>query len=116
MYELIEFFEPVKIELWLIKVILLYIASYGIIWICALILCRLLGGERLVIRVYLGWLFSLSVHSIFFTFFLLTSAKHYKELGISLWFCIPYLIPIFLNGIIGLDILNKIKNSLKEEG
>jgi len=117
MLQIIEFFEPSDVGIWLLKIITSYLISYFTIWIVALILSRISwfveGG--IILRVYFGWLVPLTLHSIIFTVFLLYSAKYYKELGISLWYCIAYLFPIFLSGVLGLDLSMKIRERARRK-
>ena len=118
MNQIIEFFEPsLGVTSWLGKVVLLYIASYFIIWIVALILSRVrwfVSEEDAILKVYFGWLIPLTLHTIFFTSFLLFSLLHYKELGISSWFCSAYFLPIFLSGFLGISLSLNIRERIKK--
>lgn len=115
MYEIVEFFEPSYVRPWLLKIILLYAISYLAVWAVAFILCRFrwFNEGGVILRVYFGWLVPLTVHSVIFTVFLLASAKYCKELGISLWFCVVYLVPILLSGALGIDFSIKIRGRIK---
>jgi hypothetical protein len=117
MYQIVEFFEPIDVTTWLLRVFLLYTISCFTIWIVAFILSRLKWSNEggIIMRVYFGWLIPLTLHCIISTFFLLISAKFYKELGISLWFCAAYLIPIFLSGGVGIDLSTKIKERIRDK-
>ncbi len=116
MYELIELFEPSETVPWLINVILLYAIPYLTVWFIAVILCRLklFSEDRIIVRVYLGWLFPLCLHTVGSTILLLATAKYYKELGISLWYCMAFLVPVFLSGLLGIDLSNKIRDIFKK--
>jgi len=117
MYEIVEFFEPSYGSPWLLKIILLYAVSYLAIWVVAFILCRFRWSNEggVILRVYFGWLVPLTLHSIIFTFVLLASAEYYKELGISLWFCAVYLLPVFLSGALGVNLSTKIRGRIRRE-
>lgn len=117
MYKIVEFFEPSYISPWLLKIILLYAISYLAIWVVAFILCRFRWSNEggVILRVYFGWLVPLTLHSIISTVFLIASAKYYKELGISLWFCVVYLLPVFLSGALGINLSTKIRGRIRRE-
>jgi len=117
MYELVELFEPSETVPWLINVILLYAIPYLTVWFTAVILCRLnvFSQDRVIVRVYWGWLIPLCLHTVGSSILLLATAKYYKELGISLWYCMAYLIPVFLSGSLGIDLSNKIRDRVKKE-
>jgi hypothetical protein len=117
MSAIIELFEPVEAGTWILRVILLYVLSYITLWVLAFILSRFkyhkAGGA--IFNVYLGWLIPFTMHSVFFVGFLLLSAKYYKDMGLSLWYCLIYLIPVFLDGFLGIDLSRKIRERLKKE-
>lgn len=124
MQRIVEFFEPVEIQPWLVKIVVLFLASYFFIWIVALILSRIswFAREDAILKIYFGWLTPFTLNTLFAMLLLLFSAVYYKELDISLWYCLPFLLlavisSMFAFGLIGniSERIEKIENRLEEE-
>ncbi len=115
MYGLVEFFEPTYITAWLLKICMLYAASFFAVWVIAFIMSRIawLTKGGIILRVYFAWIIPLTLLAVLSTIFLLVTATYYRELGISLWYCLAYLLIVFLSGIIGIDLSMKIRGRIR---
>ena len=111
MYEIAGFFEPLNIGTWALKMFCQIGIACLIIWAIAFVLCRIQWSNEgnVILNVYFGWLAPITLYAIIATIFVIVSAMYYKEMGISLWFCVAYLFPVFVSGIVGINLSRKIK-------
>lgn len=117
MESIYEFFEPLTtgFNVWILKIIGLYVSLYLIIWIFALILSRKtwFGQEDVYVNTYLGWLMPYTIHTVLSALFLPLLAMHFEDLDISWTYCVPFLFMIIISGFTSLNLSSKIKSRLK---
>lgn len=121
---ILEFFEP-STEVWICcrNILLIGISSIVFIWLSALILARTrIFANDAMLRVYFAWMTTFALHTLLITIFLLTVAMRHKVYEVSLSYCLPYLLFVFMSGYLGLKLngkiqerLSKIKERQKEE-
>jgi len=114
MSQIHEFFGPTTgFGLWSGKMLLLFISSYLVIWLLALVLCRIVNDA--ILGVYFGWLLPLTLHAVCVTVLLLSTAIYYKQQDISPGFCFPYLL-LFLpaSAVSGISLSLKIGQRLEK--
>ncbi|MDP3013770.1 MAG: hypothetical protein Q8M92_05965 [Candidatus Subteraquimicrobiales bacterium] len=107
---ILEFFETQFI----LKGVLFLILSLVFIWVTASIFSRtkLIVQRDIELKVYCGSLIAFGLYNVIVALFLILIARHYKELDISLWYTMPYLIALFVSFFLTLDINNKIQTKL----
>jgi len=114
---ILEFFEPDNVlNIWIGKFFLVSISSYFFVWILALIFCRVgwkVGGDN-QLKVYFSWLFPFVFHMLLTGIFLILASFHFKQVGISLGYSIPYALLVLLSGNYANTINNKIKERTKK--
>lgn len=111
----VEFFDPTTgFGPWFGKMFLLFIASYLVIWLLAMLLCRM--SQDAILGVYFGWLVPFTLHAILVTVLLLSTAIYYKQNNISPGYCSPYLLFLFVSSVCGLSLSGKINQRLNKFG
>ena len=115
MYEIKLILEPTEFLPWFGRSVAVILISYVAIWLIALVLWRwqVLSKSDPVLRVELGWLIPLCLHSIVLTALVLYLAIDFKELGISLWHLVVFLVPIVFSVVQGLERRTNVDARLK---
>lgn len=113
---ILEFFEPTNgFSIWLGKFFLLSIISYPVVWLLALILCRVGWiGSNSQLRIYFAWMIPLMLHLIFSGVIIIWTAIHFKQNGISLGYSLPYLLLILISGNCAYTLNSKVKEKIKK--
>lgn len=111
MNEIAAFFEPLNIGTWALKMVLQFVFAFLIIWAIAVFLSKIQWSKEggIILNVYLGWLIPITLYAVIAAIFLIVSALYYKEMGLSLWFCVVYIFPVLASGIIGINLSRKVK-------
>lgn len=112
-----EFFEPINgLDLWITNFIIVSIISYAIVWLFAVILCRVrwTTGDDNQLRVYFAWLIPFSIHMLLCGIILINTTLYFKQMDISLGYPFCFIILIIIN-IIFINALNdKINQRIKK--
>lgn len=113
-----EIFEPLSgFDLWITRILGVYVVSYLCVWFFAFILSRhkWFGQNDVYMNTYLGWLIPFTIHALLSAVFLLLLANYFKQLDISWVYCTPFIIMVLISGILGLSLSDKIKARLYTE-
>jgi hypothetical protein len=118
---ILEFFEP-STEWWICcrNILLVGVSSLVFIWLLAFILARtrIFANKDAMLRVYFAWMTAFTLHALLITIFLLAVAMRHKVYEVSLGYCLPYLLLVFMSGYLGLKLNAKIQerlNKIKEK-
>lgn len=117
METILEFFEPTKgFNIWLGKFILITVGSYLVVWILALILCRVrwIAANDNQLRIHFAWMVPFILHLILSGVVIIFTAIHFKQLGISLGYSIPYMLLILISWNCAYTLNSKAKERIKK--
>lgn len=114
---ILEFFEPTNgLSIWIGKFILISIISYLVTWLIAFILCQVgwtVSGDN-QLGVYFAWMGPFMLHLILSGVVILFTAIHFKQLGISLGYSIPYMLLILISWNCAYTLNSKVKERIKK--
>jgi biotin transporter BioY len=113
MDSILEFFEPANgFAVWIGNFIMVFVISYLIAWLFALVLGRIGGltGEDHQLRVYFAWMIPLVLHMLLAGILLVLSTLHFKELDLPTGYTLFFLVPILIDFIFTQKLIRKIKD------
>ena len=114
---ILEFFEPTNgLSIWIQDFTLVFIIPYIVIWFLALILVWVgwkAGGDN-QLRVYFAWMIPFILHLILSGVVIIFTAIHFRQLGISLGYAIPYILLILISWNCAYTLNSKVKERIKK--
>lgn len=120
MEQLLEFLDPtLDPAIWVGRVVGLFLFTYLLVWLAALILCRLrwfINYNSTLLKVYFAWLIPLACQAVFFTILLLFSIQYARRWGISPWYSFIYFAPLLVTVLSGFNLSTAIKEKLRAKG
>jgi hypothetical protein len=102
MTSLLRFLEPAALGPWLGHVFILYVVTYSLLWLAAVLVARVGSLERndLIMQTYIGWMVPTGLHAVFWATVMLQALVRYQQLGFSPWYTTLYLLPIALDAVV----------------
>ena len=102
MENLLKYLVPENIGLWVGVFTTLILVSYLMVWVATLILCRLPlpRAASSILRVYLSWSLTLTIHAVGVTAFFVFLGQFYREISVPPWYLVTLIVPIVFDGII----------------
>ena len=105
MEDLAFFLEPMDFLPWLLRVALVVLGSYVVVWLLAVVLYRVraLGYDDAVTRLHFAWLIPMTLQCAGLSYLLLYLCAFYRGLGVSLWYSGVLLVPLLFSAYHGLE-------------